>query len=797
MPHRMLTASPTTSDAGCRLQRARGAVVLAALILAGCATAPITVDPRAVIVERTEFHVAHITAQNYEMLAYGTAYAHAEDHVCTTLDTLVTVRGERSLYFGAKAPGLLGLRTMPNAEIDLFVRMHMDDAALATVNAEASDDAKAAVRGYVAGFNRYLRDVGVDHLPAACRNAAWARPMTVADFHRLGELAMVQAGTALLADAILAARPPAAAATNTRSDAADSAWDALVDADRQALGSNGWAFGSDVTSAHTGLLLGNPHFPWVGPNRFWQMHLTIPGKLDVMGASIGASPVVLIGFNRNVAWTHTVSTGKRYTLYELRLVPGDPTSYVLDGKPRKMTRVVTTIPVRNDDGSTGQQTATTWHTVWGPVLVMPRAGLAWTAVHAYAIRDGNAFNARSLDAWLAMDRATSVEALIDAMNRQGMPWVNTIAADRTGKVLYADLSNVPDLTAADLQRCAPTRHAASLFASAGLVVVDGSRTECAWRKDPAAAAPGLIPAARMPVAVRRDWVQNSNDSFWLTNPAIDWSDISPLVGSKATPQGLRTRIGLEEIRRRLAGRNESGSHRMDPLDVETILFSDANFAGMLVIDDLRRLCSEAVTDNQRGGCAVLAQWDRTSSLDARGAPLFREFWRRARGIRNVWRVPFDASRPIDTPFGLNLADTSVKASLLQAIDDAASALRRAGFAIDVTLRTAQVKATPHGPVPVPGGEEFEGVLNKVESRGLTASGYDIDFGSSYIQLVTFDGNGPIARGMLTYGQAGDPSSPYAYDQLDTFSKGEWPRLPYTRREIDADRIGPPKMLRAQ
>jgi acyl-homoserine-lactone acylase len=797
MPHRAPAASILASDARCRLQRGRGVVVLAALILAGCATAPITVDSRAVIVERTRFRVAHITAQNYEMLAYGTAYAHAEDHVCTTLDNLLTVRGERSLYFGPKALGPLGLRTMPNAEIDLFVRMHMDDAALAAVNAESSDDAKAAVRGYVAGFNRYLRDVGVEHLPAACRGAEWARPMTVTDFHRLGELAMIQGGSAVLAEAMLAARPPAAAAADTRSDGAASTWDVLVNADRQALGSNGWAFGSDVTSAHTGLLLGNPHFPWVGPNRFWQMHLTIPGKLDVMGASIGASPVVHIGFNRDVAWTHTVSTGKRYTLYELRLMPGDPTSYMLDGKPRNMTRVVTTIPVRNDDGSTGQQTATTWHTVWGPVLAMPRAGLAWTAAHAYAIRDGNAFNGRSLDAWLAMDRATSVEALLDAMNRQGMPWVNTIAADRTGKVLYADLSNVPDLTAADLQRCAPTRHAASLLASAGLVVVDGSRTECAWRKDPAAAAPGLIPAARMPVAVRRDWVQNSNDSFWLTNPAIDWPDISPLVGSKATPQGLRTRMGLEEIRRQLAGRNGSGSHRMNALDVETILFSDANLAGMLVIDDLRRLCSEAATDNQRDGCAVLARWDRTSSLDARGAPLFREFWRRARSIRNVWRVPFDASRPVDTPLGLNLADASVKASLLQSIDDAASALRRAGFAIDVTLRTAQVKATPHGPVPVPGGEEFEGVLNKVESRGLTASGYDIDFGSSYIQLVTFDGSGPIARGMLTYGQAGDPSSPYAYDQLDTFSRGEWPRLPYTRPEIDADRIGSPKTLRAQ
>lgn len=772
--------------------------MLAALLVGACATPRAGVDPDAVTIERTEFHVAHVTAQSYEALAYGVAYAHAEDRVCTTLDTLLTVRGERSRYLGPKAQGLLGLRTMSNAQIDFFMRMHMDDAALATANARASDDARAAVRGYVAGFNRYLRDVGVDRLPAACRGAAWARPMTIADFHRLTELMMVQAGTALLADAILGAHPPSASATDAPIDPPDTAaWMALVDAHRPALGSNGWAFGSDVTTARTGLLLGNPHFPWVGPNRFWQMHLTIPGKLDVMGASIGASPAVHIGFNHDVAWTHTVSTGKRYTFYELQLVPGDPTSYLLDGQPRAMTPVVTSITVRNDDGSTSEQKTTTWHTVWGPVLIVPRAGLAWTATHAYAIRDANTLNARSLDAWMAMGRAASVEALVDAMDRQGIPWVNTIAADRAGKVLYADLSNVPDVTAADLQRCAPTPRAASLLAGAGLVVLDGSRTACAWRNDPAAPSPGLIPPSRMPVAVRRDWVQNSNDSFWLTNPAIEWPDISPLVGPKGVVQGLRTRMGLAEIKRQLDGATGSGTRRMDPRDVEAILFSDANLAGRLVIDDLRALCGEAATDTQRDACGVLARWDRTSSLDAPGAPLFREFWRRARVIGDVWRVPFDVARPIETPVGLNVGDPSVEASLLQALDAAAAALRGAGFAIDATLRTAQVKATPHGPVPVPGGEEIEGVLNKVESPGLTTKGYDIESGSSYIQLVTFDADGPVPLGMLTYGQASDPASPYAYDQLDTFSKREWRRLPYTRREIDAHRVGSPTTLRMQ
>ena len=38
------------------------------------------------------------------------------------------------------------------------------------------------------------------------------------------------------------------------------------------------------------MLLGNPHFPWQGSERFYQAQLTIPGKLDVSGAQAVRGP---------------------------------------------------------------------------------------------------------------------------------------------------------------------------------------------------------------------------------------------------------------------------------------------------------------------------------------------------------------------------------------------------------------------------------------------------------------------------------------------------------------------------
>ncbi len=90
------------------------------------------------------------------------------------------------------------------------------------------------------------------------------------------------------------------------------------------MGSNAVAIGSAGTRDHRGLLLGNPHFPWIGPERFYQAQLTIPGKINVTGASLYGVPLILIGHNASVAWSHTVSTAFRFTPFQLTLVQGPP-----------------------------------------------------------------------------------------------------------------------------------------------------------------------------------------------------------------------------------------------------------------------------------------------------------------------------------------------------------------------------------------------------------------------------------------------------------------------------------------
>lgn len=762
----------------------------AATLVAACASAPSGPAPTAVNIQRTAYGAAHISAPDMHTLAFGVAYAHAQDNVCQTAQQLVTVRGERARTFGAAGRALLGRRMLPNEQIDLFVAAHMDDAALERAWSQASADARDMASGYVAGYNRFLADNG-STLPTACKGQAWVQPMTAAQFRRLSELTAVQAGIAALADAWLGAQPPparaaAAAAPLDLADAAGYARETgLLD---PPMGSNAWAFGKDTTGTGRGLLLGNPHFPWTGVNRFWQMHLTIPGRMDVMGAAIGHSAVVQIGFNKDVAWTHTVSTGKRFTVHELKLVPGDPTSYLVDGQPEKMRSRTVAAMSRGTDGLFTMKSQTLWSTRWGPVVQVPRMGLNWTTERAYALQDANAGNARSVDAWLAFAVAKNVRELHAGLRNLGAPWVNTIAADRDGNALYADVSVVPDVDAAQLSACAPSAQAAALRGPAGIVVLDGSRSACGWRRDVKSPVPGLIPIERLPMAIRSDWVHNSNDSFFYTHPEQRFEGISPMVGDDIVRRN-RTRSGLIEVPELVA------RGPVTPQAAQAQLFANRNLMARVILPDLLAACAlggGAPTAEAKDGCTALRGWDRSNNAEARGAHLFREFLQSAGTVPGVFRVPFDKEQPVATPAGLKMDDAAVAAKVWDALTQAVKKVREAGFALDATLGSVQRPLITEERIALHGGTEAEGVLNNLGNQfapGITAQGLRIDYGTSYVQTVTFDSRGPVAQAILTYGQSTHPSSPHASDQLRLFSAKQWPQLPFHAEDVARQRVG--------
>lgn len=108
------------------------------------------------------------------------------------------------------------------------------------------------------------------------------------------------------------------------------------------------------------------------------------------------------------------------------------------------------------------------------------------------------------------------------------------------------------------------------------------------------------------------------------------------------------------------------------------LFENRNFMAQVVVPDLLAACDKAPTAESRDGCAALKGWDRRNNVDARGAHVFREFWRTARNIPGVHRVPFDPAQPVATPAGLKMDDATTAAKVWEALDGAVKAIRNSG-----------------------------------------------------------------------------------------------------------------------
>ncbi|MFI6316189.1 penicillin acylase family protein [Nonomuraea sp. NPDC050556] len=745
----------------------------------------------------TEYGIPHILAKDYPNLGFGVGWAQATDQVCELANGFVTVQGERSRHFGADGQRDEAMSAAStNLASDLYFRGVRDEGSVEKLLAQPapaglSRQAKDLMRGWAAGYNAWLRQNRITD--PACRGADWVRPVTELDVARRAYALAVLGGQGRVVDGITAAQPPGASAQAARTAGADDQARAareFLSADNTDRGSNAVAFSGSTTANGRGLLLGNPHYPWHGGRRFWQSQTTIPGELNVAGGTLLGFPVIQVGHNARVAWSLTVATGVSFSLYELKLAPSDPTSYLVDGKAEQMTRRTVTVPVRGEDGRMTEVKSTQWWTRYGPVITsLGTLALPWTSSSAYAFNDPNAANLRMVDTVLGYGKARSVDELLDAVDRtQGMPWVNTIAADAEGHSVFTQSQVVPRITDDVTGRCS-TPLGQQIYPATGLAVLDGSRGECDLGKDPGAVQPGIFGPSAMPTLKNAPYAVNSNNSAWLANLDRPITGYPRVFGDVNTPRSLRTRGGVADVK----AMAERGGLTVDDLLKQQ--FANRVTAGDLAADDAARACSELPGGTATGSdgkavevsqaCQVLAGWDRTANTDSKGALLFDRFWRRmivAVPAAQLWRVPFSKDDPARTPNTLN---TGLPA-FAQSLADAVGELRASGIALDALLGDHQVVVRNGKRIPVPGGTESLGVWNKTEPVWDDRSGgyTEVAMGTSYLQAVGFDGSRcPVARTLLSFSQSPNPNSPHYSDQTELFSAERTLRGRFCEKDI--------------
>jgi acyl-homoserine-lactone acylase len=769
------------------MRRAVLALALAVLLADTAAAA----QPAATV-RRDAQGTPHVLAKDWEGLGYGYARAITEDAFCLLADVYLTVDGERSRFLGPD--GTYAIRntgtTPNNLNSDAFWQKVKADRRVEKLVAlrpplGPKPEIARVVQGFVQGYNDHLAAIGG---PAgvedpACKGQPWVRPIDEMDvYRRFFQLSGLASAMAAL-DGLGGAQPPTPPVTSGADAREAAAAVAPGEVDRRlherGVGSNAVAIGKDLSANGKGLLLGNPHQPWLGAERFYQAHLTIPGKIDVSGGSLFGSPAINIGFNGDLAWSHTVSTARRFAIYEVQLVPGSPTTYLRDGRPTEMQRTTVTIPVKRADGSVGEVRRTLYETDKGPITTS-LVGLPlfpWTPQSAFALYDANRENfGRLLNHFFDTNRAGSVAELKTILKTYlGIPWVNTIAADREGSALYADVSSVPGVTNELLAACS-TGVGRALDAAQRVQVLDGSRAACDPVKAPDAPAPGILGASRLPMLERRDYVTNSNDSHWLSNPRQPLEGFDRIIGDERTVRSLRTRLGLKMVEERL----RAGT-KFDAAATRDLLTNNRQHAWELWRDELLATCPQVVPQQ---ACDALRRFPGRDDVDAPGAMLFRRFAHHALAVTpSPYRVPFDPADPVGTPRGLNTDNPQVRDALRQAVAD----LQGTGIPFDAKLGEHQVDLQHGKRIPIGGGPQNLGLFNHLgTSWDPRLPGYaNVREGATYVQTVGFDdaGCGVDAQTFLGHGLATDPTSPWFANGTELLAKEQWTPQPFCQSDV--------------
>lgn len=784
-----------------------------------------TAAPTAIAIYRTDYGIPHVDAPDWAGLGLGVGYAQAADNLCTLSELFATLRGTRSSYRGlSDKPRTDSILGQPDSlDSDFFFKLIMTPERLASYRGAQRPELQALAGGFARGYNRYLAEIRAGGQPQrhlACRDAAWLTPIDADDvYRRMIELSLAGGALRFVGSLVHASPPPAhrsaseASAASTASTVGPIENAPMADAHAlqiggaEGIGSNALALAGGLTENGRALLFGNPHWFWAGPDRFYQAQMKIDGQIDVAGAMFLGVPLVVVGFNRDVAWTHTVSTARRFGLFRLKLVAGDPTAYWIDGQRESMTSRTVSVEVADASGARHSVSRRFYRSRVGMLVNLSTLSgkLHWTETEAYALDDANLSNLQAFDNYLGWAQAHSLAELIAVQRRYAaVPWANTLAIGaREPRVWFADIGPVPGVSDALSRACGMTIDDGRWGKIAARVpLLDGSRSACDWRGDPDSVQPRTLGLSQLPQRLSDHYAANMNDSYWLTDAERPMPAGPAILGPVGKTQSLRTRLGHEIVSSRSQGSDGYPGHRFNVAILQRrVLDSTSMSAQLFKADVLAGVCprthvvvshdplSGTPLDTPRtvdvtAACAVLRHWRGNGDADARGANLWDAFWSRidALGASDLFKRPFDPRAPLTTPAGLKADDPRVQ----EAFGLAVAAAIEHGDALDAPRGDKLYLPDGDERIPLYGGCGAAGYFTVVcpshdgiHVAAMGAHGH----GDSYMQIVDFPAGGVQAYTLLSTSESDDPASSHYRDASRRYADKRWLAFPFDDAQI--------------
>jgi penicillin amidase/acyl-homoserine-lactone acylase len=366
---------------------------------------------------RDRWGVPHVFGTRDTDAAFGLAYAHAEDDFETIQLTVAVTRGRLARYKG------------PLAVSSDYIVALLDVWGVTErgYSDELPPEARALAEAYADGVNLYaakhLEETWKGLLPFTGRDVVAGFVLKTPFFYKFDQTLLSLYGD----------DPPHEIAREPGGE--DQAFP-MGPSSLAPLGSNAFAVAPSRSADGRTRLVANSHQPFVGPVAWYEAHVVSEEGLDRYGTLFPGSPLVLLGFNRELGWTNTVNRPDLADVYVLECDPEDWTRYRLDGGWETLERAETVIEMKLFGPFVWKVRLPVLRSRHGPVIA--------TEHGTYAIRYAGMGEIRQLEQYRRLNKAGSFEEWMAALEMNALPSINYVYADREGRIAFVHNGQFPN-----------------------------------------------------------------------------------------------------------------------------------------------------------------------------------------------------------------------------------------------------------------------------------------------------------------------------------------------------------------
>jgi acyl-homoserine-lactone acylase len=358
------------------------------------------INPDAIQIARDRWGVPHIFAKTDPEVAYGLAWAHAEDDFATIQLTILGGKQMLGRHLGKDG-----------AAVDYVVSLiRARELAEARYESDYSPEYKAVVAGYVAGLNAFAAAHPKEVFVKDCF------PITVIDATAATILSLsVFSGMDKALKTIFNNEIPL---TQFKSG-----------------GSNAFAFNRKKTKDDKVYLNINPHQPLEGPQSWYEAHLVSEQGWNCLGGLFPGGASIFLGSNENLGWAHTVNYHDKMDVFQLEINPENKNQYKFDNEWLNLEEKEVTLNVKVGI-ATIKVKRKVWWSKYGPTVVTDKGPV-------FAIRFAVLFEIRAVEQWYRMNKARNFYEFKNALKMTAIPGFNVVYADKSDTIFYLSNGKIP------------------------------------------------------------------------------------------------------------------------------------------------------------------------------------------------------------------------------------------------------------------------------------------------------------------------------------------------------------------